>query len=43
VWARFGSFAGHPLVTGEVLWLGKERVVEIVASRGSRRFEERVA
>lgn len=43
VWARFGTFVGHPLITGEVRWIAGERVVEVVATRGGRRFEERLA
>jgi hypothetical protein len=43
VWARFGTFVGQPQINGELLWLGAERVVEIVATRGGRRFEERVS
>lgn len=40
VWARFGTFLGHPLITGEVVWLAEERAVEIIGTRGGRRFEE---
>lgn len=43
VWARFGTFVGQPQINGELLWLSAERVVEIVATRGGRRFEERVS
>jgi hypothetical protein len=42
VWARFGSFAGQPFVTGELVWLAEERAVEIIATRGGRRFQERL-
>jgi hypothetical protein len=41
VWDRFGTFLGQPLVRGEVVWSGRERVAEIVATRGSTRLEER--
>lgn len=39
-WDRFGTFAGHPLVRGEVIWTLKDRSVVIVGRRGERRFEE---
>ena len=40
VWERFGSFVGHPLIRGEVLWSAKDRTVVISGRRGDRRFEE---
>jgi hypothetical protein len=40
VWDRFGSFAGHPLVHGEVLWTADDRQVWIIGHRGNRSFEE---
>jgi hypothetical protein len=40
VWGRFGTFAGHPLVRGEVLWRAGDRCVLIHARRGDRPFEE---
>jgi hypothetical protein len=40
VWDRFGQFAGHPLVRGEVLWLAENRSVVIEGRRRERRFEE---
>jgi hypothetical protein len=43
LWARLGSFAGHPLINGEVRWRAGDRVVELIATRGGRRFEERLA
>lgn len=42
VWDRFGTFAGHPLVRGDVIWTADDRRVVIVARRGERRFEEPV-
>ena len=43
VWGRFGTFAGHPLVRGEVLWTAGDRCVLIQAQRGERPFEELVS
>ncbi|HTU94418.1 MAG TPA: hypothetical protein VMF14_01175 [Solirubrobacteraceae bacterium] len=43
VWARFGTFVGQPQITGEVVWFGDEREVELIATRGGRRFEERLS
>lgn len=43
VWGRFGTFIGQPLITGEIRWIAEERVVEIAATRGGRRFEERLS
>lgn len=40
VWDRFGTFAGHPLVRGGVIWTLEDRSVVIVGHRGDRRFEE---
>ena len=40
VWGRFASFAGHPLVRGDVIWTADHRSVVIVGRRGERRFEE---
>lgn len=42
VWARFGTFAGHPSIHGTVTWLVAERRVLISGERGSRSFEETV-
>jgi hypothetical protein len=38
-----GSFAGHPQVTGKIVWWAGDRVVELIATRGGRRFEEGLA
>jgi hypothetical protein len=35
VWDRFGTFAGHPLVRGDVIWTADDRRVVIVARRVS--------
>ena len=43
VWERFGTFAGHPLVRGEVLWTADDRCVLIQAQRGDRPFEELIS
>ncbi|HET9125581.1 MAG TPA: hypothetical protein VFN65_11910 [Solirubrobacteraceae bacterium] len=43
VWARFGTFVGHPPITGEVVWFGDGRTVELIATRGGRRLEERLS
>jgi hypothetical protein len=43
VWGRFGTFAGHPLVRGELLWSAGDRCVLIRARRGERPFEELVS
>ena len=43
VWGRFGTFAGHALVRGEVLWSAGDRCVLIQARRGDRPFEELVS
>lgn len=40
VWERFGTFVGHPLIRGEVLWSAEDRIVVISGRRGDRRFEE---
>ena len=42
VWERFGTFVGHPLVSGEVIWTAADRSVVIRGSRGERPFEELV-
>ena len=42
VWERFGAFTGHPLITGEVLWLASDRSVVIDGRRGGKPFVERV-
>jgi hypothetical protein len=42
VWERFGTFVGHPLVRGEVIWTAADRCVVIRGSRGERAFEELV-
>jgi hypothetical protein len=42
VWARFGSFAGQPLIAGEVTWFVGARAVEIVAKRSGRHVKETV-
>jgi hypothetical protein len=43
VWGRFGTFVGHPLVRGEVLWSAGDRCVRIQSRRGERPFEELVS
>lgn len=40
VWERFGTFVGHPLIRGEVLWSAEDRTVVISGRRGDRRLEE---
>ena len=40
VWERFGTFVGHPLIRGEVIWSAEDRSVVISGRRGDRRFEE---
>jgi hypothetical protein len=40
VWERFGTFAGHPLIRGEVVWSAEDRSVVISGRRGDRRLEE---
>jgi hypothetical protein len=40
VWERFGTFVGHPLIRGEVIWCAEDRTVVISGRRGDRRFEE---
>jgi hypothetical protein len=42
VWDRFGTFAGHPLVSGEVAWSAEDHTVLIEGRRGGRCFEELV-
>ena len=42
VWERFGTFVGHPLVSGQVIWTAADRCVVIRGSRGERPFEELV-
>jgi hypothetical protein len=43
MWDRFGTFAGHPLVRGEVIWLAEERRVVMRGTRGDSSFEEPAA
>lgn len=43
VWERFGTFVGHPLVSGEVIWTAADQRVAICGTRGDRSFEEIVA
>jgi hypothetical protein len=43
VWDRFGTFAGHPLTRGEVIWSALDRCVLIRGERGETTFEEIVA
>jgi hypothetical protein len=43
IWERFGTFAGHPLIRGEVIWLSAGHAVEIVATRGDKPFQECVS
>lgn len=43
VWVRFGTFAGHPLVRGEVIWTLHDHSVVIGGRRGDRKFEEPAA
>jgi hypothetical protein len=40
VWDRFGTFAGHPHIAGEVLWFAEDRRVLIRGRRGDTLFEE---
>jgi hypothetical protein len=40
VWERFGTFVGHPLIRGEVVWSAEDRSVVISGRRGDRRLEE---
>ena len=40
MWERFGTFAGHPLIRGEVIWSAEDKTVVITGRRGDRRFEE---
>jgi hypothetical protein len=40
VWERLGTFVGHPLIRGEVIWSAEDRTVVISGRRGDRRFEE---
>ena len=40
VWDRFGTFAGQPAISGEVIWTVEDRRVVITGRRGDRRFEE---
>jgi hypothetical protein len=42
VWERFGTFVGHPVIRGEVIWSAQDRSVVISGRRGERRFEELV-
>lgn len=42
VWARLGTFVGHPSIHGTVSWLVTERRVIISGKRGGRSFEETV-
>ena len=42
VWERFGTFVGHPLVSGDVIWTADDRCVAIHGTRGERAFEELV-
>ena len=42
VWERFGTFVGHPLVSGDVIWTADDRCVAIHGTRGERPFEELV-
>ncbi len=43
VWDRYGTFAGHPLITGIVTWSAEEQLVVISGTRGDVRFEEIVS
>jgi hypothetical protein len=40
VWERFGTFVGHPLIRGEVIWSAEDHGVVISSRRGERRFAE---
>jgi hypothetical protein len=40
IWERFGSFAGQPMVRGEVVWMADDRSVLIRGRRSDRPFEE---
>jgi hypothetical protein len=40
VWDRFGTFAGHPRVAGEVVWFAEDRRVLIRGRGGHSQFEE---
>ena len=39
MWERFGTFVGHPLIRGEVIWSAEDGTVVISGRRGDRRFE----
>lgn len=43
VWDRYGSFAGHPLIRGDVIWSTQDRCVVICGDRGETAVEEIVA
>jgi hypothetical protein len=43
VWARYGSFTGHPVIHGTVTWFAAERCVVLAGQRGGERFEETIA
>ena len=43
VWDRYGSFAGHPRIGGEVTWTLADRSIVIAGVRGRERFEEVIA
>jgi hypothetical protein len=43
VWERFGIFAGHPPVRGDVIWSVADRRVTLVGQRGEQPFEEIVS
>lgn len=40
IWDRSGTFAGQPLVSGEVIWTADGRDVAIRGMRGGRPYEE---
>ena len=40
VWDRFGSFAGHPRISGTVVWTTRDRILAVVGRRGGEHFEE---
>ena len=40
VWDRFGSFAGHPRITGTVTWTTADRTLTVSGRRRGERFKE---
>ena len=42
VWDRFGSFAGHPRISGTLAWTTADRTLIVAGRRGGERFEEQL-